>query len=331
MPKSTAPALLAFLAALGVGTFVFRHAIIDALIDRTLRDRPSALLTDGHLHVILLGTGVPQADPTRAKAGVAIIAGGRLFVFDTGPGVVARAEQAKLPLSQLGAVFFTHYHSDHIGDFGQLVTESRIVGRRVPIEVYGPQGLSQVVDGFTHAFALDAGYRKAPADAPVLHEFTIGPDDAQVVLDQGDVKITAFSVDHEPVVPAVGYRIESAGHVIVISGDTKKSDKVVHGARGADLLIHEATFGGVIADALDRYYAKRGLADKRDGLRQLRAYHSTAVDAAEVAAQAGAKQLVLTHIMPLPNPLARYLYMRGVSRAFTGPVVIGADGQRFDF
>jgi hypothetical protein len=91
----------ALVVSLVAGVYAFREAIFGVLLDRQFRTE-TALLTDGHMHVILLGTGSPQADPARAKAGVAIFAGGRMFVFDTGPGVVARAEEAKLPLSHLG-------------------------------------------------------------------------------------------------------------------------------------------------------------------------------------------------------------------------------------
>ena len=329
----------ASIVGLAAGAYVVREAIFAALLDRQFRTETS-LLTDGHMHVVLLGTGSPAADPGRAKAGVAVFAGGRMFVFDAGAGIVARAEQAKLPLAHLGAVFFTHYHSDHIGDFGQLVTESWLVGRKTPIDVYGPQGLLQVVAGFERAYALDAQYRSADlgeelmpkaAASPAPHEFAIEPDGQTLVLDQGGVKVTAFSVDHEPVVPAVGYRIEYGGYVVVISGDTRKSDKVVRGARGTDLLIHEATFGAQIADQLDRYYALRGQEEQRVRLSRLRLYHSTPTDAAEVAARAGVKKLVLTHVTPLPNPLMRFMYLRGASNAFDGPIVIGEDGERFDF
>ncbi|HTP49566.1 MAG TPA: MBL fold metallo-hydrolase [Anaeromyxobacteraceae bacterium] len=328
----------ALVLGLAAGAYVFREAIFAGILDRQFRTETS-LLTDGHMHVILLGTGSPQADHARAKAGVAIFARGRMFLFDAGPGVVASAENAKLPLSSLGAVFFTHYHSDHIGDFGQLLTESWLVGRKTPLGVYGPQGLLEVVGGFARAFAPDAQYRSShlgeelmpkSAAVPIPHEFGIGPDEQRPVLDKDGVKVIAFSVDHEPVLPAVGYRIEYGGHVVVLSGDTRKSDKVVQAARGADLLIHEALFGTQMVGELDRYYARRGQEQQRVRLRLLRAYHSTPVEAAEVASRAGAKKLVLTHVAPLPNLFARSMYLRGAADAFAGPITIGEDGMRFD-
>jgi ribonuclease Z len=151
-----------------------------------------------------------------------------------------------------------------------------------------------------------------------------------VVLDRHGVRVTAFSVDHQPVVPAVGYRIDYSGHGVVITGDTRRSEKVVRAAQGADLLIHEALFGEELLARLKEYFRRRGLDAQVERMDRLREYHSSSVDAAEVAAEAGVRTLVLTHVMALKNPIARSLYLRGVTGVFRGRVVVGEDGVRFD-
>ncbi|HEX9001664.1 MAG TPA: MBL fold metallo-hydrolase, partial [Blastocatellia bacterium] len=107
-----------------------------------------ALLSDGQLHVVMCGTGSPLADATRASACVAVAAGGEVVLIDVGPGSWRQVAVNRIPAQAVSAVLLTHFHSDHIGDLGETVTQSWLAGRAKPLEVYGPPGVEKVLAGF---------------------------------------------------------------------------------------------------------------------------------------------------------------------------------------
>jgi ribonuclease Z len=233
----------------------------------------------------------------------------------------------------------THFHSDHIGGLGEAITQSWIAGRAKPLDVYGPEGVARVVAGFGEAYAADVDYRVAhhleqympPAAAGAqAREVALGdaPDAAAIVFERNGLKVTMFRVDHDPVRPAVGYRFDFAGRSVVVSGDTVRSASLTLHAKGADVLIHEA---------LQKDLIRRGVAAAaRLGLERLAKlagdipdYHTSPVEAAEVARAAGVGELVFTHLVPSPNNfLTRRMFLAGVADVYKGKVVIAEDGMR---
>ena len=317
--------------------------LIDAQIERNLTRVQTGLPDEPGLHVVLCGTGSPIADASRAAACTAVLAAGQLYLVDVGPGAWESADLANLPLARLSGVLLTHFHSDHIGDLGEAITGSWIAGRAQPLDVYGPAGTAGVVRGFVDAYARDADARarhhgeqampRAAAGA-IAHEIALDTDDpalpSAVVVDRDGLRITAFAVDHAPVRPAVGYRFDYAGRSVVVSGDTKKSPGVAKHASGADLLVHEALLPEAAMRA-SAVAARIGNARLAKLASDIPGYHTAPVEAAELAQAAGAKKLVLTHLVPGPNNfLARRLFLRGVGAAYGGEVVLGEDGMRFD-
>lgn len=314
----------------------------DRLIERQVEQgiaRETALLDSPDMTVVLCGTGSPLADPQRAGACTAVLAGGQLVMVDAGPGSWETLDLTKVPTGQLSAVLLTHFHSDHIGDLGEAMTQSWIAGRDRPLDVFGPVGTERVVDGFVAAYAQDADYRTLHHDeqhmpraaAPaVAHEIPLGdaPDADALVFDRDGLKVTMFRVRHDPVKPAVGYRFEYRGNVVVVSGDTAKSESVVEHAKGADILVHEA----LNRDMMSRIAAIVSRHDPRLGkmANDTLTYHTSPVEAAEVARDAGVKTLVFTHVVPGPrNIIMRRMFLAGVADVFTGSVVLGEDGARF--
>ena len=102
----------------------------------------------GKTHVVLLGTGNPAPDPDRSGPATAIVVNGTAYLIDLGPGVVRRASAAfleegiqALEPTKLRVVFITHLHSDHTVGYPDLIFTPWTIGRRVPLEVYGPKGL----------------------------------------------------------------------------------------------------------------------------------------------------------------------------------------------
>ena len=314
--------------------------LIDLQVERTLARVDESVLRSPDLQIVLCGTGSPIADAARAASCTAVIAGGHFFLVDAGPGSVEVADLADLPLGHLEGVLLTHFHSDHIGDLGEAITQSWIAGRAQPLDVFGPSGVAAIVNGFREAYAADVEARVLHHGEPYMPRAAAGavaretaladaPLADAVVFDRDGLRITMFRVDHDPVRPAVGYRFDFGGRSVVISGDTRKNASVVAQAKGADLLIHEA---------LDSDLTGRAVAGaRRLGMERLAklasdipGYHSTPREAGEVAQQAGVAHLVLTHLVPPPrNFIVRRAFTSEASEAFRGEVTLGEDGMRF--
>jgi ribonuclease Z len=333
-------ALVLVLLATGAA-WTLRDRLALAAMSRVYRQafagRALQELPDG-LHVGLCGSGAPMPDPTRAGPCLAVVAGRRLFVIDSGPGSTRNLALMNLPPAQVEAVFLTHFHSDHIGDLGELMLQRWAGGAAVrPLDVYGPTGVDQVVRGFEAAYALDRGYRIAHHGPGVVppsgfggapHPFAVsasGPD--VLVLQTPDLKVWAFPVDHHPVEPAVGYRFEYKGRVLVVSGDTAPSPRLERAARGADVLAHEALSARLVA-----VQRQAALAEGRGNLaaimHDILSYHSTPEQAADVAQRAGVRYLLLYHLVPpVPTRALEGPFLGEARRHFHGPLRLGHDGD----
>ena len=313
--------------------------LIERQLDKNLTRVDKSVLTSPDLQVVICGSGSPLPDATRAAACTAVIAGGEFVLVDSGPGSWEVLDLANLPIGQVSAVLLTHFHSDHIGGLGEAITQSWIAGRAQPLAVYGPEGVERVVAGFGEAYAQDVNYRVAhhgeaymprAAAGAEAHVVALGdePNASATVFERNGLKVTMFRVDHDPVRPAVGYRFDFAGRSVVVSGDTAKSTCLVEHAKGADVLIHEALERTLIARAIAA--AKRlGLERQAKLAGDIPDYHTSPVEAAEVARDAGVSELVLTHLVPSPNNfLTRRIFLAGVADVFKGKVVIAEDGMR---
>jgi ribonuclease Z len=300
---------------------------------------PLADLPDG-LHVALCGSGSPLPDLRRASACTAVIAGKDLYLVDTGPGSERKLELMRLNPGKVKAVFLTHFHSDHIGDLGELMLKRWSGGaRKIPVDVYGPDGVEIVVQGFNKAYSLDKAYRiqhHGPETVPPggaggaarTFSFPSGKEEA-VVLNEAGLKVTAFRVDHRPVEPAVGYRFDYKGRSVVISGDTRPVPSLTQQARKADLLVIEALQPKMVA-MLKEAANTVGRANTAKILGDIPSYHTSPEDAAKIAAQAGVGHLLFTHILPpLPVSDLKAAFLGDVGKLYHGPITIGEDGMLF--
>ena len=205
---------------------------------------PTATVPSDSLKVVLLGTGAgPLVNLQQYGTSTLVEAGAQRFLFDCGRGATLRLAEAGVPIGSITRVFLTHLHSDHVVQLPDLLLTGWAGGRRAaPLAVWGPAGTRAMMDHLQQAFAFDIHMRRdvdehlpAAGITVVSHEVTTDG----VVFTEDGVTVTAFLVDHGPVQPAFGYRIEYRGRSVVLSGDTRVSENLVRHAQGADVLVHE--------------------------------------------------------------------------------------------
>jgi ribonuclease Z len=268
------------------------------------------------LDVVFLGTSASAPTAGRAPTALLVRRGGDRLLFDCGEGTQRQLMRSTLGLPDLEAIYLTHYHADHTLGLPGLLKTFALRGREVPLTVFGPPGLRELFNDLRRVFGKVAY---------PLETIEVRPGEA---LDRDGYRILVFPVHHG--VSAVGYAVDEPdrpgefdsvaadalgipfgpergalqrgesvtlpdgtavtpdavigtarkGRRVVITGDTAPSETVRVLAEGADLLVHEATFS---EDELAR--AEETL-------------HSTARQAAEVAAAAGVRLLALTHFSP---------------------------------
>ena len=289
--------------------------------------RPAALSQYEGLKVFLCGTSSPLPAPGRAQACVAVLAGKSLYLVDAGAGSAQVAAIGRLPLEQLEAVFLTHFHSDHIAALPEFNLNSWVAGRPKPLPVFGPPGVSQIVDGLNDAYRLDLTYRVAHHGEELLAP-NLGVMEAKLmaagaVLDFGDLTITSFQVNHDPVRPAVGYRFDYRGRSVVISGDAIITPGLIDAATGADLLLQDSLSLPIIK-SLEK--ASAGSRMERIFL-DIQDYHAHTSDLSDLVAKSGVRQLALYHLVPPPqNALFEKLFSRDLPEG----TILSQDGMLFE-
>jgi len=297
-------------------------------IGKDIRDS----LPDG-LHVFFCGTGSPMPDPTRTGTCNGVIAGSRIFIVDMGAGGVRNLGLGQFPTGETERVYLTHLHSDHMEGLGEtMITVWINGGRTSPLPVSGPEGVEAVVEGLNIAYGPDRKYRQ-DHQPEMLDPNGFGFDattitlegDSAVVLDEDDLKITAFNVNHKPVDPAFGYRFDYKERSIVFSGDTAYEPNLVNVATGADLLIHEAQSARMLG-ILQRLSEESGETRMKAIMQDVLSYHTTPEEAAQAAREAGVQELILYHITPpVPVALLNSMFLGDAPREFDGKITLAKD------
>ncbi|TAJ50606.1 MAG: MBL fold metallo-hydrolase [Nevskiaceae bacterium] len=313
----------------------------DRLIDQVIRKNvdnsaAQALFKDDAMRLLVCGSGSPLPHPTRARPCLAVIAGGKFYIVDTGPGSWNQLALRHIPAERIGAILYTHFHSDHIGELGEFNMQTWVAGRPAPLAVYGPEGVQRLVAGYSEAYALDNGYRTAHHGAEMLppergqmqaHPLALPADGHRVpAFEDGELKVSVFAVHHEPIEPAVGYRFDYKGRSLVISGDTRRDERMIAAAEGADVLAHEAQAQHLVA-RMQALAAEAGRPRIAKIFGDIPSYHTSPVEAAELANAAKVPLLLLYHLTPSPpNRIAGQVFMRGVKAVRPEGVVLSDDG-----
>lgn len=268
------------------------------------------------IEVAFLGTSGGVPTPERGLPCIAIKRRGELILFDCGEGSQRQLLRAGIGFVKRLKIFITHLHSDHVLGLAGLLQSMGLMGREDPLPVYGPRGLVKLIDAFKEALSFELPYvvETHEVNEGVVYEGDGYKIEARLVDHSvlslayalceversgrfSPEKAVGLGVPKGPLWKALqtGRAVEVGGRVIrpeevlgpprrglkvVYSGDTTFTQSLVELSRGADLLIHEATFD----DSLEQ--------------RALKEKHSTARQAATVAKLAKVKRLVLTHISP---------------------------------
>ena len=268
------------------------------------------------IRVTLLGTGCPPPVMNRFGPSTLVEAGDQKLLFDAGRGALQRLTQIKVRWQDVNGVFLTHLHSDHIVGFPDLWLTGWLIvpGRNVPLQVWGPLGTSKMISHLKQAYEYDTSIRqvndRAAPDGVVLLVQDISEG---VVYNKGGVKVTAFEVDHAPVKPAFGYRIDYAGRSVVLSGDTRVSENLIRHSQGVDLLVHEV----FVPETLQRAGVPPDRANK------IVAYHTTPEEAGLVFARTKPRLAVYSHIC-MPTATDQDL-LPPTRKTYRGPLELGED------
>ena len=272
---------------------------------------PTATVPSDSLKVVLLGTGAgPAVNLRQYGASTLVEAGGQRFLFDCGRGATLRLAEAGVPLGSITRVFLTHLHSDHVLQLPDLLLVGWAAGRRaVPLAVWGPAGTRDMMEHLQQAFAFDIRIRRdvdehfpASGITVVSHEVTTD----SVVFAEHGVTVTAFLVDHGPVQPAFGYRVDYRGRSVVLSGDTRVSENLVRHAQGTDVLVHEVLDPEEVRNRPNRPSAAV--------VEAIIAHHTTPEQAGEVFRRVAPRLAVYSHGANTERILAK------TRAAYAGPL-----------
>jgi len=266
------------------------------------------------IRVTLLGTASgPRVHVGKAGISTLVEAGGERLLFDAGRGFMQRLVEAGYPMNAVTKLFLTHLHSDHVLDVPDLMLTpwSAAPERKVPLEVWGPDGTRDMMRHLEEAFAFDIHMRRDVDESfspegirMVAHDIREGK-----VYERNGVTVTAFLVTHGLVKPSYGYRVDYAGRSVALSGDTSPSDSLVACCKGVDVLIHEAIDPDVLRTVVPNQ-------QRRDAIV---ARHTTPEQAAGLFSRVSPRLAVFSHS---PGTAA---IVEQTRRSYAGRVEMGED------
>lgn len=326
-----------------IGADVMR-GVMPALIERRIQNIvPEALAEGDAIQVFFCGTGSPLIDANRANACVGIVTGSYVMVFDAGPRSAINLRRMGFPIHDIDAIFLTHLHSDHFGGLGEMLLQSWVAGaeRKEPVTVYGPVGTDGLVAAINASYEEDTGFRIAHHGTDLLVPEAQGATSKEVVAVEGEATdiigsaglqslphVSVTLVNHEPIHPALAFRVDYLGRSVSISGDTIPSQSFQDFSADVDLMIHEALSKEMLMQFKDALLA---IGNTRTAglVVDVMDYHTTPVEAAEIARGAGAGMLAFTHIVPplLETALLGPLFVDGVDEVYDGKAIIAEDGM----
>jgi ribonuclease BN (tRNA processing enzyme) len=292
--------------------------------------------------IITLGTrGGPLPTKDRAQSSNLLVVNGTLYLIDAGDGATRRIVQAGHDFRKVGTIFITHPHSDHTAGLATLLVSAWEYQRREQIDIYGG-GVEVLVKGAIAYLTPNAEIRWAEGKKIVMSDVFHGHDvGSGLAFQDANVKVTAVENTHfnfPQGSPPYGkyksfsYRFDTPGRSVVFTGDTGPSDALTELAKGADVLVTEVTLTDDVIDVFKRTGAWQvKTPDEQAGwIRHMHEEHVTPEDVGRMAAKAGVKSVVLTHLSPTVDPEDDYKrYSDGVKKVYTGPIAVAKDLAKF--
>lgn len=309
--------------------------ILPGALDNMMSAQSLAELPDG-LHISLCGAGGPMPSNNRSGPCIAVMAGEQLFVVDAGTNGARNLGPMGISQGDIEAVFLTHFHSDHLDGLGEMAMLRWVTGHHSsPLPVYGPDGVAEVVAGFNQAYARDSVHRTDHHGAEVVPPSGAGMSAVSFALPEAGESLTVYandnlqiemiSADHFPITPAVAYKFTYKNRSLLISGDTVKSPAIEKHSAGVDLLVHEALSTKLVT-LMAESAARTGNPMRAKIFNDVHDYHTTPVEAAEIARDADVGHLVYYHVVPpLIAPGMEAIWLEGVDEVFSD-FTVGADG-----
>jgi ribonuclease Z len=260
------------------------------------------------MEICFLGTGAPYPDPLRGSSAILVDVASSRLLLDCGRACVQQMARLRIEPASVTHCFLTHGHYDHVADYALLVLTSWRFGRSHTLQVYGPPGTRAMSDALFHdAYKIDIAARKmlkkSDAEADININVTELRDGA--VVEGEGWRVRAVEVAHWPIPLSLGFLIEGEGKGVFFTGDTAPCDAVREGAAGVDLLIHEAMY---FSPESGHYRS-----------------HSHPEHVGEVARQAGANQLALTHLQPNTE---KGRLLDDASKHYARQIIMAADQMR---
>jgi len=210
--------------------------------------------------------------------------------------------------------FLTHLHSDHTTGYPDLILTPWVMGRDEPLEVYGPTGTREMTEHILEAYQEDIRYRLYGSEPANDNGWRVN---CHEILEEGlfyqdeHLKAEAFRVPHGTWPNAWGFRFTTPDRVIVISGDSAPSEKIIEYASGADILVHEV-------------YSRAGYEKKSESWKMYHtAHHTSTLELAGIARQAEPGLVVLYHILFWGATEEELL--DEISGIYKGKVIVGRD------
>lgn len=298
--------------------------------------------------LITLGTGGgPILRRDRAQASNLLLIDGHAYLIDCGEGCVRRLAEAGYQPYQIEKVFITHLHIDHVSDLGKLIAFDWQFADRRKISIFGPPGVEEMVPAMVKAFAIpealfDGSMPPHPTMLSLADSRRLSVAEGSkptLVFEDERVKVFAVRNSHYSAVDAgkssygaaetFSYRFETKSRSFVFTGDTGPSRAVVELSRNADVLISEV----VDLEKIKRF-AKARYKAPDSALGPMATHmvreHLEPRAVGELAATAGVKLVILSHIVPgLDDEEDPESYAAGARQTFKGPVVIARDLDAF--
>lgn len=283
------------------------------------------------VRVTITGSGTPVMVPGRAGPGALVEVDDDIKLqFDAGRATSLRLTEAGVRLPDLTAVFITHHHSDHMVGLAELAMSFWLEqwghDSSPPLPVVAPTGLAadmaeHCLDLWQDEMTLRSAHTGRANNAWIDLTRFAPTDEIQLVHRVGEVKVSAIAVRHEPIVPAVAYRVDTPAGAVVVSGDTSVCPTLEKISQGATVLVQEAFRSSAVPENY--------LSDPE----AIASYHADVTQIGEMAERAGVGTLILTHVIPPPeSPEAKVGIVNDIRRAgYHGPVIVADDLDHVDF